>query len=198
MDRNKLIDYFTLQYKERGFFTDKEIEKILAEKSTEELDRIYNIEQLREENKNKIYKKSFKAYQIEFSNEDSKEIARYSINRGMFKVYENEISYNLRADHTLFYVPDVFVQELEKHFNIKRLDCINILGRDQLSNFKIGDKVKITFNNWYGGTVEQGTIHSIKDDEIMIRKYRSRSKGFTFKVGEECNIVKIKAFNKVS
>jgi len=198
MNRQQLIEYFTLQYKERGFFTDKEIEKIIQKKSTEEMLRAYHIEQLRKENKNKIYKKSFKAYKISFSEDDNKEITRYMINNGMFKIYRNEISYNLRADHILYYVPEVFVNELEKQFNIKRLDCINILGRDQLYNFNEGNKVKITLNNWYSGTLEQGTIHSIKDDEIMVRKYRSRSKGFIFKVGEECNMVKIEAFNKVS
>lgn len=83
------------------------------------------------------------------------------------------------------------------YFNIKRLDCINILGRDQLTNFTVGDKVKITFNNWFGKHNEQGTIHSIEDDEILIRKYRSKSKWLTFKVGEDCNIVKIKDFDKV-
>lgn len=196
--RNELINYFMNSFKSE-FRSKEEYYKTISSKATEELNKAYHLEQLRKNNEQMLHKHGTDAYMIEYSKEEAQDIANYMWNNGMFKIYDDRVVYDrFKTDGLLYYVPLKFVEELEKHFNIFRSKYIHILGKSELNNFSVGDKVKIKFNNWYGDTVEQGTVHSINDDEIVIRKYRARAKGFTLKAGEECNIEKINSFVKVS
>lgn len=195
LNREKLISYFKEKYKDNSM-----ILNVLNEKTTEELQKIYNIEKQRKENKNWILENGTITYTIDFDEKLNKEIERFMWDHGMFTVFKAKINYRCTNDGRLTGVPVKFIEELENNFNIEfvRSREMYILGKKDIERFKIGDKVIILVDGILGNMETQGTIYDITDQEITIRKYRSKSKGYTFSVGDEVKIKKINKFRKVS
>ena len=83
--------------------------------------------------------------------------------------------------------------KLKEYFGDKiRLDLFrHYIGKKELENLKVGDKVKINKASDFGFSVNcKGTVYKIEENTVTIKKYRSKTKGWIIKTGEEGNIYK--------
>lgn len=193
MNKDELRNYYMEKYEGKEW-----ILKSILEKTDEELQAIYEIEKTREENEKEILENGAVTHTISFDYELRKEVEKYMWDHGMFTMYDGDINYRCGSDGVLVGVPIQFIKELQKQFDLKLSREMYILGRKDINNFKVGDKVKIVTSGTFWDIEDQGTVHSINDDEIVVRKYRSRTKGYAFNVGDECKLEKINKFQKVA
>lgn len=203
--RKELVDYFTLRYQKNGFFSDPEIEQMLAEKATEELQVTYNYNLKVSREKQSILENGLTTYELIFNMYKQAKICKnklltflHSIEAYSYEDNEIKFFHSKRGADSIRRIPKKFIQKIENEFpDLKTKKDSTIIGKNDISSFNVGDKVLLQFNNWYGGSTEKGTVHAINDNEIIIRKYRSRSTGWTFAAGDECNIEKINSFQEV-
>ncbi len=192
MERKMIMDYFEEKYGDNEFIMD-----ILKKKDMNELRLDYQRSVARDKKVKDILEQGTTTYTIDFDYNSREEIEKYMWDNNMFTMFNGEIQYRCSSDGRLLGVPVEFVEQLKKKFKLKLSREMRILGRNDLKKFKIGDKVRITTDGIFGKSRVQGTVYDIKDDEIIVRKYRSRTKGYTLRVGDECYIEKIKKFQKV-
>jgi hypothetical protein len=83
-------------------------------------------------------------------------------------------------------IPANSATEIQSKFNATHIDNQKeILERDDIKAFTIGDKVKVFFENaWSQISEDKGTVYSIEGETITIKKYRSKTKGYTLQVGQ--------------
>lgn len=83
-------------------------------------------------------------------------------------------------------IPADIAEELRIKFAANEIDNYkDILEVNDIKGFKVGDKVKVFFENtWAQITEDKGTVYSIENNSITIKKYRSKTKGYVLKVGE--------------
>ena len=83
-------------------------------------------------------------------------------------------------------IPTEIAQEFKNKYNAHSIDNYkDILEIDDIRNLKIGDKVKIFFNNtWAQYSEDKGTVYAIENDSVVIKKYRSKTKGYILRAGE--------------
>lgn len=187
-----IMDYFEEKYGDNEFIMDT-----LKKKDMNELRLEYQRSVARDKKVKDILEQGTTTYTIDFDYNSREEIEKYMWDNNMFTMFNGEIQYRCSSDGRLLGVPVEFVEQLKKKFKLKLSREMRILGRNDLKKFKIGDKVRITTDGIFGKSRVQGTVYDIKDDEIIVRKYRSRTKGYILKVGDECYIEKIKKFQKV-
>lgn len=192
MERKMIMDYFEEKYGDNEFIMDT-----LRKKDMNELRLDYQRSVARDKKVKDILEQGTTTYTIDFDYNSREEIEKYMWDNNMFTMFNGEIQYRCSSDGRLLGVPVEFVEQLKKKFKLKLSREMRILGRNDLKKFKIGDKVRITTDGIFGKSRVQGTVYDIKDDEIIVRKYRSRTKGYILKVGDECYIEKIKKFQKV-
>lgn len=192
MERKMIMDYFEEKYGDNEFIMDT-----LKKKDMNELRLEYQRSVARDKKVKDILEQGTTTYTIDFDYNSREEIEKYMWDNNMFTMFNGEIQYRCSSDGRLLGVPVEFVEQLKKKFKLKLSREMRILGRNDLKKFKIGDKVRITTDGIFGKSRVQGTVYDIKDDEIIVRKYRSRTKGYILKVGDECYIEKIKKFQKV-
>lgn len=195
MTKQELINYFVENHN-YGLMSKDQFIKMLEEKTTEELQELHAIDIKRKQNENEVFENGTLAYMIDFKYDLRKNIEKYMWDQGMFTIYNGRANYGCSSDGRLYYVPIQFVNELSKHFEITTVNEMYILGRKDISNFSEGDKVKITTNGILGYSDRQGTVVNVEDDQILVRKYRSKKQGYALKIGQECFIEKISKFNK--
>lgn len=193
MERKTIMSYFEEKYGDNEF-----VMNVLKKKNTNELRQDYKKDIDRDKKENKILEKGTITYTIDFDYNSRKEIEEYMWDNNMFTMYDGEIRYRCSNDGRLLGVPLEFIEQLKKKFELKLSREMYILGRNDLKKIKIGDKVKITTSGLFGNTSDQGTACSVTENEIIIRKYRSKTKGYALNVGDECHIERIKTFQKVS
>lgn len=191
--REELLNHFKVKYTDNNFILD-----VLESKTTEELQKIYETEIKREVMENEILDNGTVTYTIDFDHKLRKDVEKYMWDNNMFTMYDGKISYRCSNDGRLLGVPIKFIEELQKKFNLKLSRKMYILGKKDIQNFKVGDKISITTSGIFGNSMNQGTVYEVDEDTITVRKYRSRTKGYTLSVGDECNIEKIDKFQKVS
>lgn len=193
MDKKTIMDYFEEKYKDNEFIMD-----LLKGKDITELKQDYKRSIKRDKKENSILENGTLTYTIDFDNSKRNEVKEYMMDNNMFTMFNGEINYNCGNDGRLLGVPIEFIEQLKRKFEIKLSREMYILGKNGLKEFKIGDRVEIVADGIFGKSSDQGTVYNIKEDKIVIRKYRSKTKGYTLKVGDECYINKIKKFKKVS
>lgn len=193
MERKVIMDYFEEKYRDNEY-----IISILKERNIDELREDYKRDIKRDKKENDILESGTITYTIDFNYNSRKDVEEYMWDNDMFTIYDGDIKYRNSNDGRLLGVPIEFIEQLKKKLELKLSREMYVLGRSDLKNLKIGDKVKITTSGLFGKTNDQGTVYSITGNEIIVRKYRSKTKGYTLNVGDECYIEKIKAFQKVS
>lgn len=193
MEIKMIMNYFEEKYGDSEFVMD-----ILRKKDINELEQDYIRSIKRDKKENDILESGTITYTIDFDYNSRKDVEEYMWNNDMFTIFDGEIKYRNSNDGRLLGVPVEFINQLKKKFELKLSREMYILGRNDLKSLKVGDKVKITTSGIFGRSSDQGTIYGIKDDEIIVRKYRSKTKGYTLEVGDECYIEKIEKFEKVS
>jgi hypothetical protein len=195
MNREFLIKYFEEKYADNKF-----ILETIKEKSTEELQKIYNVSQLREENEKEIVENGTVTYTIDFDENLSSDIQRFMWEHGMFTTYDGKFNYRCSNDGRLVSVPIKFILEIEKHFNItvSKSREMYILGKKDIDSLNVGDKVLIIHDSILGKMKKQGTVIDKNENEIIVRKYKSRKAAYIFSAGEEIKIEKISKFQKAS
>lgn len=191
--REELTGYFTELYKDNEFAL-----KSMESKTTEELQTIYLRSVKREAAQNEILENGTITYTIDFDDNLNKEVEKFLWDNDMFTIYDGQFKYRNGNDGRLIGVPIQFIEELKKKFEVKMHRKKYILGRKDIQNLKVGDKVTVTLDGMFGAYENQGTVHSINEDEIIIRQYRSRSKGWTLEIGKEVSIERVKSFQKAS
>jgi|GEM_PF-5088692 len=181
----------------------RNILKSLENKSDQELLDIYNRLKKRDDQEKQFLENGTTTFRINYDNLDvEKEIIEFMKNNEMFCLYDGQFDYQIRAgNYCIVGVPIEFINKIKEKFKdkIKYIDFERkILGYKDIEKLKVGDKVKIILNGIFGLTEAQGTVFSISDNEVIIRKYRSKTKGYTLKVGHEGFIEKIKKFQKTA
>jgi len=87
---------------------------------------------------------------------------------------------------------DRLIEVLKDHKIVKDLTR-HYIGKNDVKDFKIGDKVYCYAENFFGGISQsKGTVYNITDNNITIRKYRSKSKGWILNFGDVGKIEKRK------
>lgn len=193
MERKMIIDYFEGKYGDNEFVMDS-----INKRDISELRQDYKRDIKRDKKENDILENGTTTYTIDFDYNSRKEVEEYMWENDMFTIYDGDIKYRNSNDGRLLGVPVEFIDQLKKKFELKLSREMYILGRNDLRKLKIGDKVKIITDGLFGKTSNQGTVYSITGDEVIVRKYRSKTVGYTLNVGDECYIEKVKVFQKVS
>jgi len=142
-------------------------------------------------------------YRLNYHYKDiEKKILKYMRENGMYLFYDNRIETIHTGNYCIVGIPSHFVEALKLHFKdeFENNDIYFDLERKTLSKanlqgFKVGDKVRFSGENMMGGiTFKIGTIYSIESDSILVRLYRSRTKGYRVKVGGVGSIERINKF----
>lgn len=82
-------------------------------------------------------------------------------------------------------------KKLAAHWGTK-IDMIeNVIEAEDIKNFKPGDKVKIRQWGMLGPFEAEGKVLRIEENELVILKKRSRSKGWRIAVNDEAGIWKV-------
>jgi hypothetical protein len=83
-------------------------------------------------------------------------------------------------------IPANIAEELKNKFAATDIDNQKeILEPEDIKKFKVGDKVKIFFENaWAQIAEDKGTIYSIENNSITVKKYRSKTKGYVLEAGQ--------------
>lgn len=192
--RKKILEYYQKKYQGSRFLLD-----IIEDKSTEELEKAYKKDLIRDKKENSIIKNGTTTFTIDFDYKVRKEVEKFMWDNNMFTLFNGEIKYRNSSDGRLLGVPIEFIEELKKKFELKLSREVRILGKNELKNFKVGDKVTITIGDMFGGQInKQGTVYEVSEDEIIVRAYRSKTKGYTLTAGGEYSIRKINKFKTVS
>lgn len=77
---------------------------------------------------------------------------------------------------------DKAVEYAEKYGLI--VDLIkNIVQKSDIEFLKVGDKVQYVTDSMFGDVLSKGTVHSISENSVTVRLYRSKTKGNILKVG---------------
>jgi len=80
---------------------------------------------------------------------------------------------------------------LKDKYNCNIDQVKEVLEMNDIKNFNIGDKVTIyIMNDWAQLTEAKGTVHSIEDSSITIKKYRSKTRGWVLNAGQVATIEK--------
>jgi hypothetical protein len=175
----------------------------LENKSDQELLETYNRLKRRDEQEKEILENGTITYRINYDSlEDEKQIIEYMKNNEMFCLYDGQFDYQIRVgNYCIVGVPLEFLSQIQEKFNnsIKFIDHERkILGRKDIRNLKVGDKVKVILDGIFGLSEAQGTVFSISENEVVVRKYKSKTQGYVLKVGHTGSIEKIKKFQKTA
>lgn len=193
MNRKEIEQYFINKYNGDTFFIDA-----LKSKNDSELKKVYDRSITRDNKENEILDNGTKTFTIDFDEKLNKEVEKYMWEHNLFTMFDGKIQYRCSNDGRLLGVPIQFIEDLQKEFDIKMSREMYILGRKDIQGLEVGDKVSVLTSGIFGNSLQQGTVYLIKDDEVVIRKYRSKTKGWTLNVGDECMIEKITKFQKAS
>ena len=148
---------------------------------------------------NEIFENGTNLYFVNFPENQHQEIKQF--------VKENDIyTYNYerqRIDYVrpkiendrIMFLPEKFVSVLESQFNVEKEKVCTVLGNEEIKNYKVGQKVKLIDMGSIFSDVEYGTVVS-NDDELIIRKYRARNRGWKYSAGDMVKIKKIDSFKK--
>ena len=82
-------------------------------------------------------------------------------------------------------VPYNIAQEMANKYNLYIDLERNVIEKQDLEKFNVGDKVTVEAVNMFGGMYkDKGTVIDKNNGEVVIRKYRSKKKGWRFRDGD--------------
>lgn len=118
----------------------------------------------------------------------------------MYCFYNGKIEWNIHiGNYCIVGIPEKFIPTLQEKFGetIKGIDLKrSTLSKKDIAGLKEGDKVRVVMENAFAGmSANQGTIYKITENEVTVRIYRSKTKGFRLRIGEAGSIEKIAKFN---
>ena len=147
------------------------------------------------EEKLKIKNRGINLVRVNYANKETGEaIKKFVIENSLKQYHDGYVSLALYVgNYCLPYVIEKDALKIKEEFKGKvKLDLKrHVLGQNEVKDFKIGDKVIITTQNFIGGySTSKGTICNIDDKKVTIRKYRSKTKGWYLRYGEEGSIIK--------
>ena len=177
-------------------------EDVLKNKSYEELTEIYNRSKLTDEIMQDMISNGVTTYRINYRSdrEQQKELIAYMKQNNMYCIYDGRIDWNIHVgNYCIVGIPEQFIKELKNKYPdfIYSVDLKKTtLSKKDIEGLKEGDKVKILAENMLGGLSQsQGTIYKISDYEIVVKAYRSKTKGYRLTIGKPGSIEKILKFN---
>lgn len=190
------------------------IRNIAEEYSDEKLQEFYSYKQEREKEEKRIISNGTDTYSVYFKHDDRDKIIKYMEKENMFIIrYGEDIKYKRIGESIcngqyltdkegsfsmLPDVPEVYAKKIEQLFNAILYKKNHVIGENELTNFKVGDKVSaLVYGSIFGASNLQGTIYKIYDDAVDVRYYRSRTKGFTIYARKPGQIKKIQKFAMV-
>jgi len=176
-----------------------EVEKL----SDNELIVIYNKEVTTNNIIKDIIENGITTYRIiyETEREIQANIVKFMKENKMYCFYDGKVNWNIHiGNYCIVGIPEKFIPILQEKFGeiIKGVDLKrSTLSRKDITGLKEGDKVKISMENSFAGiSRDQGTICKLTDNEVTVRMYRSKTKGYRLRIGEACSIQKISKFTK--
>ena len=195
MTRNEMLDY--LVPKEDNWL------RVAAEKNSDaELLVIYNKEIKTRNIIKGIIENGITTYRISYGSEGEiqSSIVNFMKENEMYCFYDGKVNWSIHiGNYCIVGIPEEFIPILQEKFGeiIKGVDLKrSTLSRKDITGLKEGDKVKVTTENAFAGiSRDQGTIYKITDNEVTVRMYRSKTKGYRLRVGEAGSIEKISKFN---
>lgn len=176
--------YLLTLKKYQGFLKD-----FIEKAPDEEITEIYENEKLTQET---LYK-GINIYRVNFYNDNIQKELMYFIKKNNLKefYYNNIRQGGYLGNYCLPYIIEKDALKIKEEFkdNVKLDLKRHILGKNEIKNLQVGDKVTINAPNFIGGvSSSKGTIYSIDDTKVTVRKYRSKSKGWRLRYGEEGSI----------
>jgi len=150
-----------------------------------------------------IHNNGVTTYRLNYHDKDlEKRIIEYMRKNNMYLFYDNRIETIHTGNYCIVGIPLNFVEGLKLHFKEELLNDDmyfdlerKTISKANLKGFKVGDKIRFSGENMLGGiTYQNGTIYSIENDNILVRLYKSKTKGYRVKVGGVGNIERINKF----
>lgn len=134
-------------------------------------------------------------YFVTFLESQKADIEKYMVENKMYTYDYNRQEINFEKPrfnvYAVEYVPEKFIEELEANFDVTTKKAVTVLGMETIRSFSIGQKVKIIDM----GMAEYGTVEQNKND-LIIKKYRTKSKKWKFGAGDVIKIKKIDSFKQ--
>lgn len=85
-------------------------------------------------------------------------------------------------------VPIDVAEEMTVKYGLHIDNIRNILDREDIENVNVGDRVTVELCSDFGYFRSKGTVIKKDNAEIVVKKYRSRTKGWYIRVGDEGSI----------
>lgn len=196
VNKNEILEYFNNKY-----INDDFIINTIKQTPDNELVEIYEKDLMRSKEEKEVFENGLTTYRLNYeTKEDEIQIVKYMKENNMYCFDDGILNYRIRVgNYCIVGVPEKFLNELQEKFNIKWVDLKReVIGKKDIENLKVGDKVKIYTDGIFGLSVDQGTIYEINESEIIVRKYKSKTKGYIIEVGQYGSIEKISKFSKVA
>lgn len=148
---------------------------------------------------NEIFENGTNLYFMNFPENQQQEIKQFVKENDMYTYnYEYQRIDYVRPrieNNRIMYLPEKFVSVLESQFNVEKEKVCTVLGNEEIKNYKVGQKVKLIDMESIFNDIEHGTVIS-NDDELIIRKYRTKNKGWKYSAGDIVKIEKIDSFKR--
>ncbi|WP_299831339.1 hypothetical protein [uncultured Metabacillus sp.] len=194
--KNEIINYFTEKYSDNEFILDA-----ISKSTEEQLQEKYQLSLYRDQEENNILENGTYTYRLSYeTKEDEEAILNYMRDNKMYTFDEDGLNFRIRVgNYCIVGVPEKFINKLKENFNITHMDLKRkIIGKKDIEGLKVGDKVKVYIDGIFGLSSDQGTIYEINENEVIVRKYRSRTKGYTIQIGHIGEIEKVSKFTKTA
>lgn len=197
MTRNEMLDYLAPEVPEEKNWLRIGIEK----KSDAELLTMYNREITNRNIIKDIVENGITTNRIFYGTEREVQtsIVKFMKENGMYCFYDGKVDWNIHiGNYCIVGIPEQFIPILQEKFgdNIKGVDLKrSTLSRKDIAGLKEGDKVRVVTENAFAGMSQsQGTIYKITENEVTVRIYRSKTKGFRLRIGDAGSIERISKF----
>lgn len=197
MTRNEMVDFLAPEIQGEDNWMRIGLEK----KSDAELLSIYNKEVKNTNIINDIIENGITTYRILYGTEREiqSSIVNFMKENEMYCFYDGKVDWKIHiGNYCIVGIPEEFIPSLQEKFGeiIKGIDLKrSTVSKRDITGLKEGDKVKTTLENAFAGiSYNQGTIYKITDNEVTVRIYRSKTKGFRLRIGEAGSIEKISKF----
>lgn len=137
---------------------------------------------------NKIVKLSWVDHNMEYNefNEIAENVTTYLNNNNI------ELSSHFRiGNFCINGIPENAAIEIKNKFNATHIDePQTLLTSNDIETLTIGDKVSIELNGMFGASENKGTVYAIEGNTVTIKKYRSKTQGWTLEAGQIATITK--------
>ena len=135
-----------------------------------------------------------KLYNIDFHADIYEDLKRFIKEEKRIETSQKGLHF---GNYCLINIPEDLLLEIKAKFpegnkGIQYRNCKTFIEEDDLKIFNIGDKITIEYleTDFFPVTNAKGTIYNIKNNTLIIRAYKSKTKGWYISSGDNCRLKK--------